>query len=275
MQSLAHRLRRETSVVVTQNAMGSVEEVYRTVFRDPESRPTFLIGVTSHGIYDASPITSNSFASMHKKDTFQVILRAQRVNQASFTALYSSSGSMKLGPLALTPNTESPESVRKRESTAQYLIDTLIACTPLNVIRVNQNTSLYRRLQKAVRYSVIGPLSALQECNMGAIFDDDKWRQIGLDLMKEAWLVIRHDLGSELPFQELQKWVMGEISSLRSQNIHPALIHVMDGLVTDVENINGWFVESGKLHKPPCSLHHSPSYDRCSTGENGKDQKAT
>ncbi len=105
---------------------------------------------------------------------------------------------MKLGPLALTPNSESPESVRKRESTAQYLIDTLIACTPLNVIRVNQDKSLYLRLQKAVRSSVSGPLSALQECDRVAIFDDDKWRQIGFNLIKETWLVVRHDLGREL-----------------------------------------------------------------------------
>ena len=97
---------------------------------------------------------------------------------------------------------------------------------------------------------MIGPLSALQEFDAGAIFDDDKWRHIGFDLIKEAWLVIRHDLGREISLQELQKWVMGGISALRSAEFHPALIHVMDGRVTGGENINGWFVESGKLHKP-------------------------
>jgi len=52
MQKMAYRLRRETTVVATQEAMGSVEEVYRTVFRDTRSRPTFLIGVTSHGFWE-------------------------------------------------------------------------------------------------------------------------------------------------------------------------------------------------------------------------------
>jgi len=257
MQKMAYRLRRETTVVATQEAMGSVEEVYRTVFRDTRSRPTFLIGVTSHGFWESAPNASNSSASIHKKNTLQGILIGQRVNQTSFTAVYAGFGSIKLGPLALSPNTESPESVRKRELTAQYLINTLIACTPLNASRVNQGASLYRRLQKAVRYSVIGPLSALQECKISAVFDDDKWRQIGLDLIKEAWLVIRHDLRG-LTLQKLNEWVMGDIHMFL-KDIHPALIHVMYGRSTDIEKINGWFVESGKLHKPPvhCITHQA------------------
>ena len=194
---------------------------------------------------------------MYNKNTLQGILIGQRERPASFTAVYAGFGAIKLGPLALLPNTEPPESVRKRGLTAQYLINTLISCTPLNVSCVSPSTSLYRRLQKAVRYSVIGPLSALQECNIGAIFDDYKWRQIGLDLIKEAWLVIRHDLKG-LSLKELNEWIMGDTHMLL-KDIHPALIHVLDGRVTDIEKVNGWFVESGKLHKPPvhCITHQA------------------
>jgi hypothetical protein len=55
------------------------------------------------------------------------------------------------------------------------------------------------------------------------------------------------------------KWVMHGITSSRSQNVHPALYHVLDGRVTDIENVNGWFVESGKLHTPPvhCITHQA------------------
>jgi hypothetical protein len=33
----------------------------------------------------------------------------------------------------------------------------------------------------------------------------------------------------------------------------------LDGRVTDIENVNGWFVESGKLHNPPvhCITHQA------------------
>jgi ketopantoate reductase len=201
MQGFAYRLRRETTVVATQAAMGLVEEVYRTVFRDPRSRPTFLIGVTTQSVWEPSLNASNSSASMDHKNTLQKLLKGERVIQASFTAAFAGFGSFSLGPLALAPNTESPRSERKRELTAQYLINTLIACTPLNAGRVNQGTSLYRRLKTAVSYSAVGPLSALQECNISEIFDDDKWRQIGLDLIKEAWLVIRHDPRMSFPFR--------------------------------------------------------------------------
>jgi hypothetical protein len=59
MKMLAHRLCRETTVVAAQIAMGTVEEVYRTVFPDPRSRLTFLIGVMTHGVWETPGDASN------------------------------------------------------------------------------------------------------------------------------------------------------------------------------------------------------------------------
>ena len=50
MAELAYRLRPESTVVATQEAMGTPEDIYRTVFPHSPSRPTFLIGVMTHGV---------------------------------------------------------------------------------------------------------------------------------------------------------------------------------------------------------------------------------
>ena len=98
MKMLAHRLYRETTVVATQIAMGTVEEVYRMVFPDPRSRPTFLIGVMTHGVWEAPDDASNP---SRKKDDLKEILTQQRLKQATFTAVYAGFGTVKLGPLSV------------------------------------------------------------------------------------------------------------------------------------------------------------------------------
>lgn len=75
--------------------------------------------------------------------------------------------------MAVIPRTETAQGILRREESARYLVDRLIVCTPLNASRVDHGTSLYRRLNKAVEYSVLGPLSALQGCTIGAVFDDE------------------------------------------------------------------------------------------------------
>jgi hypothetical protein len=52
--------------------------------------------------------------------------------------------------------------------------------------RVDQSTSLFKRLAKAIEYSVLGQLSVLQEYKIGEVFADVEWRKIGRELIREA-----------------------------------------------------------------------------------------
>ncbi|PMD31334.1 hypothetical protein L207DRAFT_376382, partial [Hyaloscypha variabilis F] len=213
MRELKCRLRRETTVVATQSTMGTIEDIYHRVFPDPQSRPTFLIGTMSHNVWEVLADTSNYQLN---KDDLQHVLTHGRVKQANYTVV-----------------------------TSGYFIDKLIECKDLNARRVDQSISLRFRLKTAVRAAVFGPMTALQGCNIGAIFDDEQWKVIGMALINEAWLIIRHDLPGAISREVVTKWVTGEIRE-KSGCAHSMLTDMMEGHNTDAEAVNGWFVKSGK-----------------------------
>ena len=57
LQSVRHRLNAKSTVCLMQNGLGQIDEVIDKVFTDPSTRPTFLIGVISHGCYMNGPST--------------------------------------------------------------------------------------------------------------------------------------------------------------------------------------------------------------------------
>ncbi|KAE9381933.1 hypothetical protein N431DRAFT_476675 [Stipitochalara longipes BDJ] len=251
MLELKYRLRRESTVIATQSAMGTVEDIYRIVFPDSRIRPTFLIGTMSHNFWEAPADASNY---QLKKDHLEQILTHERVKQASYTLVYSGLGAIRLGPIAVVPGTEMIEDMKRREGSAKYLVDRLIDCKQLGAKRVDQITSLNRRLAMAVKAAVLGPMTALQGCKIGAIFNDEQWRRIGLDLIKEAWMVIRHDLPGGISLKKVTEWATHDMYN-GPDDVHSTLMDMMDGRETDVKVVNGWFVKSGKLHTPPVHCH--------------------
>lgn len=60
LQGIKHRLTSESTILLTQNGMGTVEELNDVVFTDPSTRPQYLAGITSHGVY-----SYGSFRSVH------------------------------------------------------------------------------------------------------------------------------------------------------------------------------------------------------------------
>jgi 2-dehydropantoate 2-reductase len=53
-----HRLTSNSTILLTQNGMGTAEELTEEVFRDASTRPNYLACVTSHGVYSQGPFRS-------------------------------------------------------------------------------------------------------------------------------------------------------------------------------------------------------------------------
>lgn len=51
MNSIKHRVDSRSTILLMQNGLGQIDELIEHVFTDPSTRPTFLIGVISHGCY--------------------------------------------------------------------------------------------------------------------------------------------------------------------------------------------------------------------------------
>lgn len=58
VSAIKHRLTSNSTILLTQNGMGTAEELTEQVFRDASSRPNYLACVTSHGVYSQGPFRS-------------------------------------------------------------------------------------------------------------------------------------------------------------------------------------------------------------------------
>ena len=58
LSAIKHRLTPDSTILLTQNGMGTVDELDKKVFKDPSSRPNYLASVTSHGVYSQGPFRS-------------------------------------------------------------------------------------------------------------------------------------------------------------------------------------------------------------------------
>ncbi|KAJ5085822.1 Ketopantoate reductase ApbA/PanE [Penicillium argentinense] len=65
LRPLAHRLNRDSNILFLQNGAGMIDEINGKIFSDPASRPSFLIGVISHGVTLNGPfdITHTGFSA--------------------------------------------------------------------------------------------------------------------------------------------------------------------------------------------------------------------
>jgi 2-dehydropantoate 2-reductase len=58
ISAIKHRLTSESTVLLTQNGMGTADELNDVVFKDPSTRPKYLAAITSHGVYSQGPFRS-------------------------------------------------------------------------------------------------------------------------------------------------------------------------------------------------------------------------
>ena len=57
LQSVRHRLSPASTILFIQNGMGQIDEVDSQVFPDPSSRPNYMQGIISHGLWMREPFT--------------------------------------------------------------------------------------------------------------------------------------------------------------------------------------------------------------------------
>ena len=58
LSAIIDRLTPDSTILLTQNGMGTVDELDEKVFIDPFTRPKYLASVTSHGVYSQGPFRS-------------------------------------------------------------------------------------------------------------------------------------------------------------------------------------------------------------------------
>ena len=235
---LRHRLRRESTVLFLQNGMGVVEEVCEKLFPAVETRPTFMMGIISHGVY----------------------------SQSYFTAVHAGFGTTSVGILPRYPVEMRNELGSRNESwsaSSRYMLRTLTRTPVLAAVGFSQIDLLLQQLEKLAINAVINPLTVLLNCRNGdLLFNFAITRTVRL-LLAEISLVIRNlpelegvpNVNTRFSPDRLETLIVG-IASKTSSNISSMLQDVRKGKQTEIDYINGYIVRRGEELGIKCVMNY-------------------
>ncbi|KAI1133861.1 2-dehydropantoate 2-reductase [Hypoxylon sp. FL0543] len=222
LSRVQYRLDGTSSILFLQNGMGVVEEVSRKVFNDGATKPHFLAGITSHGVYNTGP----------------------------FSIVHAGLGKTIFGPVLQEDQQElSPDDAN---AASQYLRESLAAADILSATSVTASAIREAQLEKLVINAIINPLTVLLDCRNGLIFDQPDSVSLARQLLGEAGPIVRTLLygSASRPqgdrFSDESLWrVVQEVAQKTGQNVSSMLQDVRAGRPTEIDYINGYLVQKG------------------------------
>lgn len=258
LSAVKHRLHRQSIILFLQNGMGTVDEVNREVFPDPEHRPYYMVGINSHGMHG----TDNPFTTVHAGfGTISLgILPHEREREPApyaptpkFRPKQDSPVEPKneADPDASTPT---PTSTSFRlTANKRYLLRTLLRTPVLSATAFSPPDLLQMQLDKLAVNCVINPLTVMLDARNGAILYTYSISRVMRLLLSEISLVIRslpelqHIPNVQQRFDpgRLETVVVG-VANATKDNISSMLADVRAGRQTEVEYMNGWIVKRGE-----------------------------
>ncbi|PWN49185.1 hypothetical protein IE53DRAFT_318075 [Violaceomyces palustris] len=219
---LTHRIHPHSTIVLLQNGMGVLDLLLRDIFKDPESRPNFILATTTHGCWSKGPLDTvhSSFGSIH----FGIVpsprggalgferpltssgsnrgrrrggsIRSEEMEASAFgrggsfayETLESNRGNSNSSPttLELDPNAipDLPST-----QTLRYTVSTLLSL-PLDVHWEPISKFQKRTLRKLAVNACINPITALVDCRNGELFKNENAVRVMRKLCHEIGMVL-------------------------------------------------------------------------------------
>jgi 2-dehydropantoate 2-reductase len=221
LSSISHRLNAHSTILFTQNGMGTFEEALSKVFKDAERRPEMATCIVSHGVYSLGP----------------------------FSAVHAGQAYISIGPSF--PLSTKPES--------HYLIDTILHSPVLAATSYSSKEILFLQLEKVVVNAMLNPLTVIFSCKNGELYGHAPVLKMMRMLLEEASRVILslpemkgdEELKRRFSTLELEKRVL-DVAAKTAGNTSSMLQDVRGGRETEIEYINGWLVRKGKDRGVDC-----------------------
>jgi 2-dehydropantoate 2-reductase len=240
LKPVAHRLKRESTILFVQNGMGAVDEVNEKLFPDLETRPSYMQGVISHGVY----VTEK------------------------FSAVHAGLGTIALGSLRREPfkpgSTDKPASEPESlPPTSKYLMNTVVRTPALAAVAFPYADLLQLQLEKLAVNCVLNPLTGVLDCRNGEILYNFNLSRVFRLLLAEISLVIRSlpelqgvpNVRMRFSPERLETLVVG-VTAKTAKNFSSMLQDVRAGTITEVEYINGYIVRRGEELGIKCALNY-------------------
>jgi 2-dehydropantoate 2-reductase len=269
LSAVKHRLNKDSVVLFLQNGMGTIEEVNREIFPDPETRPRYMRGISTHR------------TNLHPDDPF--------------TAIYAGPGTMSLGilpgerdggalpfspPHRFAPGNRVPNEYEhsppedpdlpppqdrgfKWTPYDRYLLRTLLRSPALCATAFSPSDLLQMQLERLAVNSIIGPLTVMLDARNGSIlYNYAITRTIRL-LLSEISLVLRSlpelqyipNVAQRFDPGRLETFAVGVAHRTRD-DINVMLDDVRRGRQTEINYLNGWIVKKGEELGVRCFMNY-------------------
>lgn len=238
VESVRHRLTRDSTILIVQNGMGTRELLDSEVFPDPENRPHYMVGVFSHGLVGKFP----------------------------FQAVHTGVGTAILSP-APTPGSTVSLANEDNENWApstKYLLRTLTLTPALVAVTETPSSILQYQLEKLAMNAVINPLTAIMNCKNGELLYNFEFTRVARLLLIEICSVVcalpelQGIPGIEARFspERLRNMVV-QLANKTSQNSSSMLQDLTYKRQSEIEAINGYIVRRGEELGIKCVVNYT------------------
>lgn len=255
--SVKHRVDSRTTIVLMQNGMGQIDFLNKQVFTDPETRPTYMLGIVSHGAHMRGPffVTHAGFGTIA-------------------LGVYRDPDKYPFPPKGQeTPPENISEDERKRlypkdadlysNVSSRYLLRTLTRSPVLACAAYPYMDLFQLQLEKLVANALINPLTALLDMKNGYMLGSLPLTRIQRLLLAEISLVIRSlpelegipNVRTRFSADRLEDYVnsMSEKTAENSSSMREDLRKVRE---TEIDFINGYIVRRGEEQGIKCVLNY-------------------
>ncbi|PLB52373.1 hypothetical protein P170DRAFT_102513 [Aspergillus steynii IBT 23096] len=256
MESISHRLTPDSTVLFLQNGMGVIDELNKTVFTDPHSRPHYMQGIVSHGLARRTP--------------------------GRFSVVHTGVGTTVLGVVP-PPGTVSPANEAEVDwaPSTKYLLRTLTLTSPLVAVAEPPSALMLYQLEKVAMNSVINPLTAVMDCENGELLYNYSFTRIMRLLLMEISSVVcalpelQGIPGIESRFSpERLRWMVTQLANQTAKNHSSMLQDVRAGKTTEIEYMNGYIVRRGEELGIKCVVNYMMKHLVLAKKESTKQREA-
>jgi 2-dehydropantoate 2-reductase len=226
------RLGPNSSIFFLQNGMGMIDQVNKEVFPDPATRPSYMLGIISHGV-SASP-------------------------NGRFAATHAGMGTVAIGILP-----RNVEGLEKWSASSRYILRTICRVPVLAAVPNAPSEIIQAQLEKLAINAVINPITALVDSRNGAMLYNYPLKRVIRLLLAEISLVILSmpelkalpNLATRFSTERLETLVTA-VAYKTGDNISSMLGDVREGRRTEIDFINGYIVKRGEEMGITCFMNY-------------------
>ena len=241
LRSVAHRLTKDSTILFLQNGMGMLDEVNLKIFPDVETRPTYMIGVTTHGV--------------HQLKTFTIVHAGTGTIAISVLPRYS-----------VRDSDLSPQENNTRNAwgpSTDYLLRTMTRTPVLAAVGFAPIDLMQLQIEKLAVNAIINPLTVMLDCINGEILYNMAITRVYRLLLSEISFVIRSlpEL-QNIPNVEMRfsthrlEMMVVSIATNTFNNTSSMLADIRAGKETEVDYINGYIVRRGEELGFKCVMNY-------------------